>query len=593
MDVSRMIMTSHRHDPHTATHPTSPTSTSASSPAISVLNSPTSPPASFTDLPPEMAARSLSRMLPGWVTSAFGIASVSDDPPANAPFPNLPPLPQNAVSPAPVEMQRDKSIFSNLKGLGIFSGESNAGFVMQRIPQRGLALTTRLLRSPRIFINSMRHYANAKERVAGSLESTAKHLNATIDAAKTAGLDKHWEEIIVRKDSLAGPPCAINSNQVSDESKRLLRVFMDSGDRLELIKRGLECGEFYIALDPAGRAAFLTVLAKDFGSQPNASPNASPEYQSFFSQINLIPGGLRFLIQLRQDLMSLARKKTDASFKQMNHALTSRMCEWFRVENLNLEKITWASPIEVLEKIILYEGVHAVPSLEALKERLLPGRACYAFFHQSMPLEPLAFIHVSFEPDVQRNVQTILQHPPSTTMEDARVAIFYTISSPQKGLSGIDLGNLLIKQAVKDIQKTFPQIHTFTTLSPIPGFRTWLEMQMNLEAHNTAGGAGESVGALLLPREVELLKSMGASGGTGIRMLESLLSNNTWLQSSSNPLKPTLIRLCTRYLLLEKKRTFPLDPVANFHLRNGACIYHLNWMGDVSEKGVAQSFGMM
>ncbi|KAI8853561.1 malonyl-CoA decarboxylase, partial [Chytridium lagenaria] len=228
-------------------------------------------------------------------------------------------------------------------------------------------------------------------------------------------------------------------------------------------------------------------------------------------------------------------------------------------------------------EVIQYEAVHAIPSWQALKQRLGPARLCYAFFHRGMPHEPLTFIQVALLKEIEWDVQRILNDPAPdfTDPHLCKTAIFYSISSSQKGLAGVDLGNFLIKRVVKEIQRDFPAVSTFCTLSPIPGFRSWLNTQFNL---------------------IESLLSIGGGDGRSAwNVLRDCLQTDEWQEKASkvSAFKPILLRLCSRYLLLEKKRSFALDPVANFHVRNGACVHRLNWLGDTSAKGMKQSYGIM
>ncbi|KAI9341699.1 malonyl-CoA decarboxylase-domain-containing protein [Obelidium mucronatum] len=499
--------------------------------------------------------------------------------------------------------------------------------------------------------NKKRGYAghNIKAQISQHLDSTAKHYSEQLETAETLPFDKYWEDIMrTDKDpdykfDLHALPMK-TPHEIESESKRLLAGALKGGlsstsggggdDHGDVSRKlnGFKCADFYQRLDKAGRTIFLKVLAKEFGpdhelilTKSDALKNArtrkeknvskweqelrdalEPRFLGFFTQIYQHPGGMRFIVKMREDLLSvLPKSNADPDLKHMNELLKRKMQDWFGISFLDLERITWSSPAEVLEKI-KYEAVHAVPSWDALKERLLPGRACYAFFHKAMPLEPLAFIHVSFENEIQQSISSIIHHPPKIRPQDASVAIFYTISSPQKGLSGIDLGHLLIKRAVKEIQSKLPHIKTFTTLSPIPGFRNWLDTRMNLEVDESESSATSgNIHRLLLPHEIGEIKQAlnslnlggveGAADVNGILSLKILLETpqTSWPLHVQQILEPILIRLCSRYLLLEKKRTMALDPVANFHIRNGACVYQLNWMGDTSEKGIEQSFGIM
>lgn len=378
--------------------------------------------------------------------------------------------------------------------------------------------------------------------------------------------------------------------------------------------------QFYLELDTDGKHRFLAILAKNFGVDNanvttratqyiNANAKAKgqrtvlrseqqlrealiPLYNHFFTMINQIPNGLHFLVNMRSDILGLLNKEgTDPQLKILNDELKSLLQGWFGIGFLDLERITWSSPAIILDKIMKYEAVHAIRDWDSMKQRLGPGRLCYAFFHRSIPLEPLAFVQIALMNEIEWDVQRVLNDKkPSADPSQFKTAVFYSISSSQRGLSGVDLGNFLIKRVVREIQTLFPLVETFCTLSPIPGFRNWLGMQIRL-------GQG-SLDGLLLEEEMTSLRALSETMsfmGEPAAFLESILNKRDWfkIEAISSLLKPILLRLCSRYLILEKKRSFALDPVANFHVRNGACVQRLNWFGDLSEKGITQSFGIM
>ncbi|KAJ3218975.1 hypothetical protein HDU67_003339 [Dinochytrium kinnereticum] len=333
-------------------------------------------------------------------------------------------------------------------------------------------------------------------------------------------------------------------------------------------------------------------------SEQNLRDSLVPQYSQFFSQINHLPGGLKFLVSMRADLLRIIEKEeNDMYLRALNENLKSLLQSWFGIGFLDLERLTWSTPASVLEKVIQYEAVHAIPSWQALKQRLGPARLCYSFFHRGMPLEPLTFIQVALLKDIEWDVQRILNDssPDFSEPHLCKTAIFYSISSSQKGLAGVDLGNLyelhLIKRVVKEIQRDFPSVSTFCTLSPIPGFRSWLNTQFNL-----IQSGNHTEDKLLLDSEIETLRSIQkVDSRPAWEVLRDCLQTDEWHKKASknSAFKPIMLRLCSRYLLLEKKRSFSLDPVANFHVRNGACVHRLNWMGDISAKGMEQSFGIM
>ncbi|KAJ1343011.1 hypothetical protein BSLG_002436 [Batrachochytrium salamandrivorans] len=364
-----------------------------------------------------------------------------------------------------------------------------------------------------------------------------------------------------------------------------------------------QCCEFYESLDRPSRAKFLHLLAKDFcidlqetaiavkqfedsmsmtdrsilRSSSRLREALTPAYDTLFAHINQLPGGMRFLSILEAE-------GTSVHLRALNDSLKTRLQEWFGMGFLDLERITWSTPALILEKAIQYEAVHSIESWQALKQRLGPGRLFYSFFHRGISHEPLTFVQVALVSEIATQVQGILTDN-CPEIKDPKVAVFYSISSSQKGLSGVDLGNFLIKRVVKEVQINHPSITTFCTLSPIPGFMLWLQTTVNGEIVNASHENGE---LLLLSEEVDLLQKEMAPPNPYSGITE-------WLddQEKTMILRPIVERLCSRYLLLERKRLFALDPVANFHLRNGAAVHQLNWGADSSEKGIKQSFGMM
>jgi malonyl-CoA decarboxylase len=322
----------------------------------------------------------------------------------------------------------------------------------------------------------------------------------------------------------------------------------------------------YRALDPAARRAFLDILNRDFSPNPEevgiaadayrkdqSSENllhlqrvVEPPRQELFRRLNLAPEGTRALVQMRSQVLREIDEgaKLEILAADLGHLLTS----WFNRGFLTLQRIDWRSSAEVLQKLIDYEAVHQIQGWHDLRRRLEADRRCYAFFHSAMGEEPLIFIEVALTRGMSDRVQPLLD--PESSVDDpeaADSAIFYSITNCQEGLRGVPFGSLLIKQVVEDLKRNLPRIRTFATLSPIPGFRKWLA-----KAHSEldAGKLDAKMKARLMP-------------------------------------------LCAHYLVNEKRRLEPLDSVARFHLKNGARLDRINWLGDTSAAGIKQSAGMM
>ena len=252
--------------------------------------------------------------------------------------------------------------------------------------------------------------------------------------------------------------------------------------------------------------------------------------------------------------------------------MKSHIAALFDVGLLTLRRITWDAPAALLEKLIAYEAVHAIESWDELKHRLDSDRRCYAFFHPAMPNEPLVFVEIALTTGITTDLATLLDaRAPEVELDAVETAVFYSISNCQPGLAGVNLGTALIKQVVEALRRDLPQLDRFVTLSPIPGFRAWLAEEF----------AGAAIG--LSDAERELLPAPPA------RVLARLASSD-W--ETDEAIKPALLALCARYLTSAVNNR-ALDPVANFHLANGAGVERIDWMADPSPTGMARSFGSM
>lgn len=337
------------------------------------------------------------------------------------------------------------------------------------------------------------------------------------------------------------------------------------------------CAAFAAATEPGERAMALAQLRR---------AAAAPRVR-LLTQFTSIPEGVKFLVDLRADLM--ARAKDDPLLAALDEDLRALLAAWFDVGFLELRRIDWNSPAALLEKLVGYEAVHEIRGWRDLKNRLDADRRCYAFFHPAMAGEPLIFVEVALVRGLADNVRALLdEKAPVIDPQAADTAIFYSISNCQRGLSGISFGNFLIKQVVDRLSRDLPNLKTFATLSPIPGFRRWLEERLT---------AGDD---LLTPEEsaalAEALGEAGEDGAEEMSPLARLLSRRQWHREPAlvEAAKAPLLRLCARYLLAESdRRGKARDPVAHFHLSNGARAERLNWLADASDKGLRESLGLM
>lgn len=372
--------------------------------------------------------------------------------------------------------------------------------------------------------------------------------------------------------------------------------------------RAAALGRAYLALDASGRERFLRLLAEDFDVVEGEMEAAIEAVQAahdvderrlarrklrqalesprakLLTQFNSLPEGVKFLVNMRAELQPMLKRQP--SLLLLEDDLRALLATWFDVDFLELRRITWDTASgALLEKLIAYEAVHPIENWEDIKDRLDYDRRYFAYFHPRMPNEPLIFVEVALVQGMADNVQALLD--PRAPVQDpaqANAAIFYSINNAQRGLDGISFGNFLIKRVVDRLTHEFPHIKTFATLSPIPGFVSWLKK---------AVAEGES--RLLLPAERKALAAAGVRKGAK-GWLKEAVEAAKWAEDEAvaKALKATLMRLCARYLVQEKRPNGrALDPVAHFHLSNGARMERLNWMGDRSARGLRQSAGMM
>ncbi|MEM7057280.1 MAG: malonyl-CoA decarboxylase [Pseudomonadota bacterium] len=338
----------------------------------------------------------------------------------------------------------------------------------------------------------------------------------------------------------------------------------------------------YAEMDEDARQKFFWHMARRFNPDPaevmqtartyaeDASPEAlaslftavEPPRQELLRRLNMAPGGTERLVAMRADL--LKRVHDDPSLKSIDFDFQHLLASWFNRGFLVMRPVDWSSPAMLLEKIIAYEAVHQINDWDDLRRRVdPPDRRCFAFFHPSMPDEPLIFVEVALTDKVPGSIQDVLSEDRDPVdPEAATTAVFYSISNCQAGLAGISFGAFLIKQVARDLSAAHPKLETFVTLSPVPGLVRWMR-QVAREDSDIEGALN--------------------------------LATGSWVgdPSASKEAETKLMPLAARYLLTEKRGDLPLDPVARFHLGNGAELLAAHWQGDLSDKGLEQSFGIM
>jgi malonyl-CoA decarboxylase len=379
-----------------------------------------------------------------------------------------------------------------------------------------------------------------------------------------------------------------------------------AGGEVSARQRARRLGESYLELEDAGRHAFLRLIATEFGPNPDKVAAAHAQYQAsigtpaqweaeallwralrsprtrILTQFNALPQGVRFLIDLRTDLLCFVQK--DPELASLDRELEHSLSIWFDVGFLELKRITWHSPAALLEKLIQYEAVHAIHSWTDLKNRLDSDRRCYGFFHPRMPDEPLIFVEVALTDHLANDIQALLdEHAPVFDARAADTAIFYSISNTQTGLRGVSFGNFLLKRVIEDLKRDFPQLQQFSTLSPLPSLRRWAEKTPEYWTRAFQFGDLERIGKLAhCPPTLENAQTLLAT--------QEWTANPRLARAFSTP----LTRLATHYLLTAKAGERRIhDPVARFHLGNGARIERINFLADRSSKGLQQAYGMM
>lgn len=398
------------------------------------------------------------------------------------------------------------------------------------------------------------------------------------------------------------------------QDDRQLLLFALAKDHDVNRTRVRELMQQYLSLDidssvneKSGGPEHENALSSLYRTERNLRDALKPMYAAFFERLNAHHDGLKLLVILRADLLSMLSKENAPSVRSLESYLKEKLITWLSPAALELHQITWDDSASLLEKIVAYEAVHPIRNLLDLKRRLSVGRRCFGYLHPAIPGEPLIFIEVALLKEIAKSIQEVLWDVPPTPECDATCALFYSISSTQPGLSGINLGKFLIKRVVDLLRKEMPHITVFATLSPIPGYMQWLLSKlasqlklMEIESESTGTPISTFKENLLIEEEEKMiLDSVNEydEGRNAIEVLYNLLSstNKEWTKSDQllTTLQPILMRLCARYLLKEKKRGKALDVVANFHLQNGAMVERINWMGDNSEKGIQQSGGIM
>ncbi len=380
------------------------------------------------------------------------------------------------------------------------------------------------------------------------------------------------------------------------------------GGEVSARARAAGLGHAYLALNEIGRKRFLRLLTDTFGvdrTQVDAAVAAllaakTPAERNkaearvrrsliaprerLLTQFNGLPEGVKFLVDLRTELLDWER--ADPALVVLEEELKTLLASWFDVGFLELRQITWSAPASLLEKLFAYEAVHEIKSWDDLKNRLAADRRCFAFFHPRMPDEPLIFVWVALVRGIATNVQVLLdEDAPLEDVRAADTAIFYSISNAQDGLRGISFGNFLIKRVLDSLSAELKGLRVFATLSPIPGLMNWFRKSVD-----------DAMIDRLVPENEQDALMAAAARGTPLTAIKEILATPGWHVEPrlSEALRMPLLRLAAQYLVREKRSSgTALDSVAHFHLNNGARVEQLDWLADISVRGLEQSAGIM
>lgn len=345
----------------------------------------------------------------------------------------------------------------------------------------------------------------------------------------------------------------------------------------------------YDSSGPSARRAFFELLNDQFDVDPEAIATAArayarerdarqyaqllataePRRQELLRRLNRVPGATARLVQMRAELLTMlgdtpALRRTDRDFQHL-------FVSWFNRGFLELRPIGWNAPADLLEKIIGYEAVHAIDDWADMRRRVEPGdRRCFAFFHPAMPAEPLIFVEIALTRGIPGSIQEVLARDREPiTAASATTAVFYSISNCQRGLRGISFGNFLIKQVASDLAESLPQLRHFVTLSPLPGLMRWIEAHAARDDDSELGSA--------LRRALAWVQGSASAD-----------------ESPGTEIDDTMQMLAAAYLLEARRDDGqPIDPVARFHLGNGASLEAVHFGADTSAKGMRESGSVM
>ncbi|NQZ31464.1 MAG: malonyl-CoA decarboxylase family protein [Oceanospirillaceae bacterium] len=402
-------------------------------------------------------------------------------------------------------------------------------------------------------------------------------------------------------------------NSVADHGRELIGIkdgaedndFTDAKLCLRLLKGKGEATNIALAREilrrwqlkgASQKLAFLNLLSNEFDLDHQAIATAAADYcdgdkqslatlislteaprQELFRRLNMAPSGTAILVAMRSTLLKLLSEHPQ--LRNVDEDFQHLLGSWFNRGFLQLERISWQSSASVLEKLIEYEAVHPMQGWEDLRRRLNDkDRRCYGFFHPALPDVPLIFVEVALTTHISDAIGALVDPLSEISNAQPNTAIFYSINNALTGLRGVSFGNFLIKQVAEELKDEFQQIDTFSTLSPIPKMRKTIHSYLETE-----GSKHSLVSIALVQSQLRAILEIEKDTPLDMTIIEKQIETNPELK----------LKLCLFYLTVLKRQDKALDPVANFHLSNGACLHRINIDANTSQRGNAESWGAM
>ena len=436
----------------------------------------------------------------------------------------------------------------------------------------------------------------------------------TADKSAKASLDKTVTDVVAKvavpRSTNERLQATLRRGQEALSPRALRRLLADLQEvvapqvsEIEGGRRAQAVADWYAKAEPEERRDMWLLMCEQFAPDATRFKSARQRYEAaagtadegqaeislrralvsprtrLLQRFSAFPEGMRFLVDMRAEILPLL--KADKRLLPLDAELEHLFSTWFDVAFLELRRLSWDSPASLLEKLIKYEAVHDIRSWADLKNRLDSDRRCYGFFHPRLPNEPLIFVEVALVDKISSSITPLLDEAAAPVdITRATTAIFYSISNTQTGLRGVSFGDSLIKHVVETLTAEFPRLRTFATLSPIPGFRAWLGKH-----------AGAMLDRLDDKRRSELGRAVGFEPPQATHLLGAV--DKALELDAKSPVRQMLLECAAYYLGRELQEGKPADPVARFHLGNGARVERLNWAGDPSSKGQKQSYGLM